>query len=104
VIARLAMRQPLETTGFRPPSRHPLGRERRTVLFAELVATVGLALSTIIAATVLSVGIARASAGNGIMDVVDNEAAVFGIALLLGLLFVTMGGFSILPGGKARDH
>jgi hypothetical protein len=54
------MRRPIENTGFQPPSRHPLGRERRVALFAELVATIGLALSTIIAATVLSVGIARA--------------------------------------------
>jgi len=54
------MRQHVEDTGFGPPARHPLGRERRTVLFAELVATVALALCTLIAATVLSVGIARA--------------------------------------------
>jgi hypothetical protein len=54
------MHRPVENTGFRPPPQHPLGRERRIALFAELVATIGLALSTIIAATVLSVGIARA--------------------------------------------
>ena len=95
------MRQPPEDTGFRPPSGHPLGRERRTAMVAELVATIGLALSTIVAATVLSVGIARANVAGG---VIENEGSLFGIALLLGLVFIAMGGFSILPGDRRRKH
>ena len=34
-------------TGFCPPRVHPLGHERATVLLAELIATVALALSTL---------------------------------------------------------
>ena len=65
----------------RPASGRSLGHERRTVALAELVAIVALALSTIVAATVVSVGIARADvAGN----VIDNEGSLFAVALLLG--------------------
>jgi hypothetical protein len=47
------MRQPREQTGFAPPADHPLGRERRAVMIAELVATIALAIGTIVAATVV---------------------------------------------------
>lgn len=93
------MRKPVENTGFRPPSEHALGNERRTALFAELMATIVLALSTVVAATVLSVGMARAAVAD---RVIDNEAALFWVALFLGVVFVAMGGLSILPGDKSR--
>jgi len=69
------------------------------VAFAELAATLALALSTMVVATVLSVGIARASVADG---VVGHELSLFAIALLLGLLFVGIGGYSVLPGDKAK--
>jgi len=97
------MRKPIETTGFTPPSGRVLGRERRKVALAELVAILGLALSTIVAATVVSVGIARANvAGN----VIDNEGSVFMVALVLGLIFIAMGGLSAftLPGQGPKEH
>ena len=56
-----------------------------------MIAIVGLALSTIVAATVVSVGIAHANvAGN----VIDNEGSLFTIALVLGLVFIAMGGLT----------
>ena len=86
------------------PVRPPLGNERRTVALAELIATVALAFSTIVAATVVSVGIARADvAGN----VIDNEGSLFAVALLLGLLFIGMGGLTILTlphRSKRHEH
>jgi hypothetical protein len=97
------MRPPFETTGFTAPSGRALGRERRKVALAELAAILGLALSTIVAATVVSVGIARANvAGN----VIDNEGSVFTIALLLGLIFIAMGGLTAftLPGHRPKKH
>jgi hypothetical protein len=97
------MRRPIENTGFTSPPGRALGNERRTVAFAELAAIVGLALSTIVAATVLSVGIARASvAGN----IIDNEASLFTVALLLGLVFIAVGGLSVftLPGHRQKKH
>jgi len=93
--------QPVENSGFGPPSGRTLGRERRTVMLAELVATIGLALSTIVAVTVLSVGIARASVPGSI---IDNESSLFGVALLLGLIFIALGGFAVLPDDKTHER
>ena len=47
----------------------------------------------IVIATVVSVGIARADV---VGNVIDNEASLFAVALLLGLLFIGMGGLTIL--------
>ena len=97
------MPTPIESTGFKAPSGRALGTERRTVAFAELVAIIGLALSTIVAATVVSVGIARADV---VSDVVGNEGSLFGVALVLGLIFVAMGGLTVftLPTHKPKKH
>ena len=101
LVTGLIMRKPIESTGFTPPSGRPLGRERRTVALAELVAIVGLALSTIVAATVVSVGIARADV---VSDVIGNEGSLFAVALVLGLIFVAMGGLTVftLPTPQAE--
>jgi hypothetical protein len=96
---RLAIRKPIDSTGFRAPTQRPLGNERRSVVLAELVATLALAVSTMVTATVLTVGIARASAVDG---AIDNEGRLFGAALLLGLIFIGLGGFAFLAGGKAK--
>jgi hypothetical protein len=99
VTYRFMMRN--DNPGFTAPTG--LGNERRTVALAELAAIVGLALSTIVAVTVVSVDMARASvAGN----VIDNEAGLFTVALLLGLVFITVGGLSAftLPGHRQKKH
>ena len=97
------MRKPIESTGFTAPTDRALGHERRTVALAELVAIIGLALSTIVAATVVSVGIARADVGG---DVINHEGSVFAVALLLGLGFIAMGGLTVLtlPGHRPKKH
>ncbi len=93
------MRSPRDNLGFHPPAARGPGHERRTAAFAELAASIALALSTVVVATVLSVGIARANVVDGI---IGNEGSLFAIALLLGLLFVGFGGYSILPGDKVK--
>ena len=93
------MHKPVAKAGFTPPSGRPLGRERRTVTIAELVTTLALALSTLVAATAVSMGIARADV---IANVVGHEASLFGTALLLGLVFIVMGGITALPRGPRR--
>ncbi len=97
------MRDDIDSPGFTAPNGRALGNERRTVALAELIAIVGLALSTIVAATVVSVGIARA---NVVGNVIDNEASLFTVALLLGLIFIAMGGLTVftLPGHKPKKH
>ena len=87
------MRKHIKCTGFRHPADRPLGGESRTVVLTELVASVALAFSTLIAAAVVSVGIARADVAS---NVIDNESGVFAIALLLGLLFIGIGGLTML--------
>lgn len=49
-----------DEAGFEPPKNHPLGKERRTVIVAELIATVALAISTLTIAAVVSIGVAHA--------------------------------------------
>jgi len=97
------MRQPVEMTGFVPPAGRKLGRQRRIAAVAELIAGTALALGTIVAATVVTVGIARADV---IGDVVGHEGSLFAVALVLGLLFIGMGGLTVLslPGEKQRRH
>jgi heme/copper-type cytochrome/quinol oxidase subunit 3 len=87
------MRAIIKATGFTPPTTRALGSEHRTVAAAELIASIGLAVSTLVAATVVSIGIARADVAS---NVIDNESGVFAIALLLGLLFIGMGGLTFL--------
>jgi hypothetical protein len=89
----------IENTGFTPPADHRLGNERRTVALAELIASVGLALATIVVATVVTAGIARADVIDG---VIGNEGSVFAVALLLGLAFIGIGGLT-LPGKPKRQ-
>jgi hypothetical protein len=80
-------------TGFAPPAHRKLCSEHRTVALAELVASLALAASTLIAATVVSIGIARADVAS---NVIDNEGGLFVVALVLGLMFIGMGGLTIL--------
>jgi hypothetical protein len=103
LLYRFTMRKPIESTGFTAPTDRALGHERRTVALAELVAIIGLALSTIVAATAVSVGIARADVIGG---VIDNEGSMFAVALLLGLGFIAMGGLTVLtlPGHKPKKR
>jgi hypothetical protein len=91
----------IEGTGFTAPAGHVLGDERRTVALAALIASAALAISTIVAATVVSVGIARANVADG---VIDNEGGLFAVALLLGLIFIGIGGFAIRPPGGRQRH
>jgi hypothetical protein len=87
------MRTRISSEGFTPPGNRTLGTEHRAVATAEFIASIGLALCTLVAATVVSVGVARADVVSG---VIDNEGGVFAIALLLGLLFIGMGGVTII--------
>jgi hypothetical protein len=84
-----------EGSGFIAPSDHELGEERGTVAVASLVTSLVLMLSTIVAATVVMAGVARAGAVDG---VIDNEGTLFVLALLLGLVaFIGIGSITLLP-------
>ncbi len=87
------MRTPIDGSGFAAPVEHPLGREGQRGAVATLIASAALVFATIVVATVVSVGIARADV---VGNVVDNEGSLFAIALLLGLLFIGMGWLTVL--------
>jgi hypothetical protein len=83
------MRKRIDFAGF----GHPGDLEHHTVALPELVASLALVFCTLITATVVSIGIARADV---VSNVIDNEGSVFVVALVLGLLFIGMGGLTIL--------
>jgi hypothetical protein len=95
------MRSHVKNTGFSAPTGRALGRERRTAMLAELATIAGLAICTVVAATAVSVGIAHAGVADG---VIGNEGSLFAIALGLGLIFIAIGGLSILPPGRRRHR
>lgn len=97
------MRKLEHSAGFRGPvSPHGAGVESRRVVLAELTAIAGLSLATLVAVTAVSVGMARAAVGDG---VIDNDGGLFAIALVLGLAFIAIGGFAVLmPGGRRRPR
>jgi len=93
------MRAPIENTGFTPPAGRSLGGERRNVALTELIASIALAVATVVVATVVTAGIARAEVADGI---IGHEGSLFGVALLLGLIFIGMSGLSFVPSDKPK--
>jgi hypothetical protein len=65
-----------------PEQRRPCGRSHRSVAFVELITTAALALSTAVAVTAVSIGIARAEV---IGTVTNGDSASFAVVLLIGL-------------------
>jgi len=87
--------------GFQGPEGPAPAGESRRVVIAELAAVAGLTIATVIAVTAVSVGIARASVVDGI---IDNDGTLFTVALLLGLAFIAVGGLSLFPGARRQRH
>jgi F0F1-type ATP synthase membrane subunit a len=69
----------------------------RPVASVELIATLALALLTLVAVTAVSIGIARADVFGAHAD---TDAAPFAIALFIGLLLSAMGGLTALMAGE----
>jgi hypothetical protein len=68
--------------------RQPAAPKRRSVAVVELIATAALAVSTAVAVTAVSIGMARAD----VLGVVARgDATPFAVALSLGLLFSALG-------------
>ncbi len=77
-----------------PPSAGKHG----STLFVELITTAALALSTAVAVTAVSIGMARADV---LGSVAKGDSAPLAIAIFIGLLFTGMGGLTAL---MARDR
>jgi hypothetical protein len=78
--------------GFASPTAEKKFSKRR-IAGVELIATVALAVSLVIAATAVSIGMARAQT-LGAVGVSDD--ARFAIALFLGLVMAAMGGLTAI--------
>jgi len=74
----------------------------RPVAPVELIATVALAFSTLVAVTAVSIGIARADVFGARTD---EDGASLAIALFVGLLLTAMGGLTAVMAddGKPRN-
>ena len=81
--------------------RQPLAPKRRSIAAVELLTTAALALSTAIAVTAVSIGIARAD----VLGVVTHgDATPFAIALSFVLLLSAMGVLTaVIALGPRRD-
>lgn len=97
----MVMSSKFENSGFTQPVERALVSERRGRVVAELAMIGGLVISTLIAATVITMGVARAAVADGI---IDNEGSLFAVALVLGLLFIAVGGFSLFPSRGERER
>lgn len=88
--------------GFASPVTERNSSKRRSIGI-ELAAMLGLALAFIIAATAVSIGVARAQ---GLGAVAEDSGAPLALAVLLGLLLAGMGGLTALAArerGLSRD-
>ncbi len=73
----------------------------RSIACVELITTAALALSTAVAVTAVSIGIARADT---MVAASSGDGAPLAIALFLGLLLAGMGGLTaMMADGKSRD-
>jgi hypothetical protein len=74
--------------GVEQEHRQACAPRHLTIAFVELITTAALALSTAVAVTVVSIGIARADV---VGSVAKGNSAPFALALLIGLLLSAMG-------------
>jgi Na+/glutamate symporter len=86
--------------GFASPTLEGKFSTRRRA-GVELIATVALAISLIIAGIAVSIGVARAQALDA---VTGSDGASLGIAILFGLLLAGMGGLTALAARGRRSQ
>jgi hypothetical protein len=72
----------------------------RSAAPVELIATVLLALSTLVAVTAVSIGIARAD----VLGARPDGDAPFAIALFVGLVFAAMGGLTAIMAADPKSE
>jgi hypothetical protein len=89
--------------GCKPQAPDAPAPKLRPVELIELVAAIALALSTLVAAAAVSIGIARADiAGADLRLLAGSDAAPFALAWLIGLLLAGTGGLTALKIGTPR--
>ena len=86
-------------TGIRRAPRQVCAPKHRSIAFVELITTAALVLSTAIAVTAVSIGMARADV---LGAVTSGDRTPFAIALFFGLLLSAMGVLTAIVAGSPR--
>jgi hypothetical protein len=84
-------------TGIERGRRQACAPKHRSIAFVELITTAALALSTAIAVTAVSIGMARADV---LGAVTSGDRTPFAIALFFGLLLSAMGVVTAIMAGS----
>jgi hypothetical protein len=84
-----------------PDSRQVSPPRHRSIAFVELILTAALALSTAVAVTAVSIGIARADV---LGAVTNGDATPLAIALAFGLLLAAMSAVTAIMAGSPRSE
>ena len=84
-----------------PDSRQASAPKHRSIAFVELILTAALALSTAVAVTAVSIGIARADV---LSAVTHGDATPLAVALSFGLLLAAMGALTAIMAGGPRSE
>jgi hypothetical protein len=79
----------------------PTAPKHRSIAFVELITTAALALSTAVAVTAVSIGIARADM---VGSVARGDGAPLAIAIFIGLLLSGMGGLTAMMASDGRSQ
>ncbi len=87
--------------GTEREARHLCAPRHRSITLVELITTAALALSTAVAATAVSIGIARADA---IAGAVNAGGEALAVAMLVAFLLVAMGGLTAITTDSARRN
>jgi hypothetical protein len=87
--------------GFQPTTPQASAPKHRSIAFVELITTAALALSTAVAVTAVSIGIARADEAGA---VATGDGTAFAVALLIGLLLSGMGGLTAIMAADPTRH
>ena len=82
-----------------PDSRLASAPKHRSIAFVELILTAALALSTAVAVTAVSIGIARADV---LSAVTHGDATPLAVALSFGLLLAAMSALTAIMAGDPR--
>ena len=96
----LAMRPPIESTGFAPPAGRPLGGERRSAAVSGLFATLALAIGTVVAATAITAGMAEADIAD---PAAGQQTGLVAAAVAIAGLVTGTAGLAALKASTDRD-
>ena len=88
-------------TGIKHEARHGAAPRHRSIALVELITTVALALSTAVAVTAVSIGMARADV---VGAMTSGDGTPLAIALCIAFLLAAMGGLTVIVAANPRRN